>query len=279
MGKRQRELGARATSVHPDARLEIPRDYWTDSKIVDFLRAQKLSKIVDFLRAEKLASIFSCTDKKFAATGHLLAKACKWRTRKDEKRRKKRIVVSSLSLPLVIASHWYRGECASVSRRIGFHFLLLRRVRGILSLRIFKRLLRKTSPHSNDAHIQHDDKVCFAAGFLLAIYTLTNVDLFDALFLFPLHSFLLAFCTSFPMLISARVLAGLANGSFVAHKALISDISDSTTVAVGFCFYVLGWCLSSLLGSAVGGLLSEPAIKYPSSGIFLYGCHVETFRL
>ena len=76
------------------------------------------------------------------------------------------------------------------------------------------------------------------------------------------------------MLISARFLAGIVNGSFVAHKALISDVSDATNLAVGFCFYVLGWCLSSVVGSSVGGLLSEPVLKYPSSGEWVSCCRI-----
>ena len=70
------------------------------------------------------------------------------------------------------------------------------------------------------------------------------------------------------MLISARILAGVANSSFVAHKALINDISDLSNLAVGLSFYVLGWCASTVIGSSVGGLLSEPALKYPNSGNF-----------
>eukprot|EP01137_Pigoraptor_chileana_P005423 Opistho-2@48465 len=63
--------------------------------------------------------------------------------------------------------------------------------------------------------------------------------------------------------IAARFLTGVINGLIGACKAIISEISDETNQAQGMSIVGTAWGIGLIMGPAVGGILSEPALKHP----------------
>ena len=68
------------------------------------------------------------------------------------------------------------------------------------------------------------------------------------------------FSPTFPVAMAARFMWGLLNGNIGVVKTMISDVCPDEHSARAFS------CLGRVIGPAVGGLLSEPATKYP--GVF-----------
>ncbi|XP_061196699.1 uncharacterized protein LOC133204975 [Saccostrea echinata] len=75
---------------------------------------------------------------------------------------------------------------------------------------------------------------------------------------------LFGFTTNLPMALIIRFFAGLANGTASIAKAILYEISDDSNQATGLSIVAMSWGAGIILGPAVGGILSNPAFRYPS---------------
>ncbi|KAI0748012.1 MFS general substrate transporter [Daedaleopsis nitida] len=64
----------------------------------------------------------------------------------------------------------------------------------------------------------------------------------------------------------ARSLGGLFSGNIAVIHSVLGEITDSTNQATAFPLYGLCWPLGAIIGPLMGGLLSNPAQKFP--GLF-----------
>ncbi|WVQ78344.1 hypothetical protein IAT38_000429 [Cryptococcus sp. DSM 104549] len=69
--------------------------------------------------------------------------------------------------------------------------------------------------------------------------------------------------TSFWGMIFCRCLSGALNGNVAVVKASIGDITDETNSTEAFAMYGLTWTVGSIIGSAMGGVLSHPYERFP----------------
>lgn len=74
---------------------------------------------------------------------------------------------------------------------------------------------------------------------------------------------LFGFSTNFWMAISARFLLGSLNGLLGPAKAYISEVCREEHQAVGMSVITTAWGIGLIIGPALGGLLAQPAEKYP----------------
>jgi MFS family permease len=86
------------------------------------------------------------------------------------------------------------------------------------------------------------------------LITMFNVALFGLL---------LGFSTSFTMAVLLRLAIGLGNGFMGVAKTCISEICSKEHELKAFGMLNGIWGLGLIVGPAVGGLLSRPAIQYP----------------
>ncbi|XP_062610268.1 uncharacterized protein LOC134272049 [Saccostrea cucullata] len=75
---------------------------------------------------------------------------------------------------------------------------------------------------------------------------------------------LFGFTSNLHMALIIRFLAGLANGTASISKAVLYEVSDDSNQATGLTFIAMSWGAGIILGPAVGGILSNPATRYPS---------------
>ncbi|KAJ6454122.1 major facilitator superfamily domain-containing protein [Mycena sanguinolenta] len=62
-----------------------------------------------------------------------------------------------------------------------------------------------------------------------------------------------------------RIVQGGFNGNLAVAKTVMNEISDPSNVADVFSFLQLIWSIGSTIGPFVGGVLANPAIKWPGS--------------
>lgn len=75
---------------------------------------------------------------------------------------------------------------------------------------------------------------------------------------------LFGFSTSFAMAVSLRFLIGLGNGFMGVCKTVVTEMVSCKEHEVRAFGYINGvWGLGLIVGPAIGGLLSRPAIQYP----------------
>lgn len=69
--------------------------------------------------------------------------------------------------------------------------------------------------------------------------------------------------TSLPMAVVTRMVNGLANGNLGIAKSYLREITDETNQAKCAGALSLAWGFGVIIGPLLGGLLSQPALKYP----------------
>ncbi|KAH8951267.1 hypothetical protein BDL97_09G018300 [Sphagnum fallax] len=74
---------------------------------------------------------------------------------------------------------------------------------------------------------------------------------------------LFGFSQNFWMAVLTRFLLGLFNGLHGPAKAYVSEVSNANHQALGVSIIGTSWGLGLILGPALGGYLSQPALKYP----------------
>jgi MFS family permease len=83
---------------------------------------------------------------------------------------------------------------------------------------------------------------------------------------------LFGFSRSYWVAVLARFLWGALNGNIPIAKTYLSEICDDSNQARGFAVIGFAASLGRLVGPVIGGVLSQPAMKYPnvfgSSGLF-----------
>ena len=80
---------------------------------------------------------------------------------------------------------------------------------------------------------------------------------------------------SFNVACMARFLGGASDNIFGAAKTLLSESMEEAHQAKGMAMLGSAWGFAVIIGPAVGGLLSQPAVKYPwaFSSTGLFGVH------
>ncbi|KAH9854118.1 MFS general substrate transporter [Lenzites betulinus] len=78
-----------------------------------------------------------------------------------------------------------------------------------------------------------------------------------------LSTMLFGISTTLTGLIMARCLSGLFSGNVAVIHSVLGEITDSSNQAIAFPLYGLCWPLGSIIGPLMGGLLSNPATKFP----------------
>ncbi|KAI0637079.1 MFS general substrate transporter [Trametes polyzona] len=78
-----------------------------------------------------------------------------------------------------------------------------------------------------------------------------------------LSTMLFGISTTLGGLIMARSLSGLFSGNVAVIHSVLGEITDSTNQAIAFPLYGLCWPLGGIIGPLMGGLLSNPATKFP----------------
>jgi MFS family permease len=71
--------------------------------------------------------------------------------------------------------------------------------------------------------------------------------------------------TSLPMAIVTRMVNGLANGNLGIAKSYLREITDETNQAKCAGVLSLAWGAGVIIGPLLGGLLSQPALKYAAA--------------
>jgi MFS family permease len=71
--------------------------------------------------------------------------------------------------------------------------------------------------------------------------------------------------TSLPMAIATRMVNGLANGNLGIAKSYLREITDETNQAKCAGVLSLAWGAGVIVGPLLGGLLSQPALKYAAT--------------
>lgn len=77
---------------------------------------------------------------------------------------------------------------------------------------------------------------------------------------------------TFERAVLGRLISGFLSGNMGALKSFLAETTDDTNRGIGFSYMMLGWSIGSIFAPLAGGLLSNPAVKYPgvfsSSSIF-----------
>jgi MFS family permease len=63
--------------------------------------------------------------------------------------------------------------------------------------------------------------------------------------------------------LGARALSGFLNGNVATAKCVLGEITDASNQAAAFSVFGLAFGIGSLIAPTLGGLLAEPAVKYP----------------
>ncbi|KAF5379659.1 hypothetical protein D9615_005771 [Tricholomella constricta] len=67
------------------------------------------------------------------------------------------------------------------------------------------------------------------------------------------------------ILVVSRAIQGVFNGNIGVSKTVIAEITDSTNIADAFAIMPMTWSIGSTIGPILGGILSEPAKRWPQS--------------
>lgn len=68
---------------------------------------------------------------------------------------------------------------------------------------------------------------------------------------------------NFWMLVLCRCLQGVFNGNIGVSKTVMAEVTDSTNIADAFALMPLVWTAGLTIGPIIGGVLSEPATRWP----------------
>ncbi|RKF64142.1 putative membrane protein [Erysiphe neolycopersici] len=80
-----------------------------------------------------------------------------------------------------------------------------------------------------------------------------------------LSMMMFGFAPNFPVALLARALGGLLNGNMGVLQTTIAElVTDKSQQPRAYTIMPFVWCLGSILGPALGGVLARPAISYPS---------------
>ncbi|RDB25878.1 Protein ZINC INDUCED FACILITATOR-LIKE 1 [Hypsizygus marmoreus] len=79
--------------------------------------------------------------------------------------------------------------------------------------------------------------------------------------------------TSFWSMLASRCVQGVFNGNIGVSKVVLAEITDSTNIGDAFAMVSLVWSFGSSIGPILGGILSQPATRWP----FLFG-KISLFR-
>eukprot|EP00270_Netrium_digitus_P021134 TRINITY_DN890_c0_g1_i1.p1 TRINITY_DN890_c0_g1~~TRINITY_DN890_c0_g1_i1.p1 ORF type:complete len:528 (-),score=117.54 TRINITY_DN890_c0_g1_i1:139-1674(-) len=124
-------------------------------------------------------------------------------------------------------------------------------------------------------------KIGYFAGFLASAFFIGNVIsqpfwgslcdtfgrrpvLLTGLSCNALFGMIFGFSINFPWAVLSRLLQGLLASTFVAGRTCIFELTDDSNAALGLSFMGLSYALGLMFGPSVGGLLAQPALKYPS---------------
>ncbi|PWW78563.1 MFS general substrate transporter [Tuber magnatum] len=85
--------------------------------------------------------------------------------------------------------------------------------------------------------------------------------------------FIFGFAKSFPVALIARAVGGALNGNVGVIQTTVAELAtEKEYQARAFAVMPFIWCLGSIIGPALGGLLAEPVKRYPavfhSGGVF-----------
>ncbi|KAF8634140.1 hypothetical protein AX15_001045 [Amanita polypyramis BW_CC] len=69
--------------------------------------------------------------------------------------------------------------------------------------------------------------------------------------------------SNFWLLVFFRFLQGTFNGNIGISKSVIGELTDSTNMADAFAAISMVWCMGVTFGPILGGLLSDPAVRWP----------------
>ncbi|KIY72240.1 MFS general substrate transporter [Cylindrobasidium torrendii FP15055 ss-10] len=69
----------------------------------------------------------------------------------------------------------------------------------------------------------------------------------------------------FWMLVVFRALQGVFNGNIGVAKTMIAELSDSTNIGDAFAIMPLMWVMGGTIGPVMGGLLADPAARWPDT--------------
>jgi Major Facilitator Superfamily len=78
--------------------------------------------------------------------------------------------------------------------------------------------------------------------------------------------------TNYTYALLGRILSGLLSGNLGVLKSFLTEITDESNRGAGFSYMSVAWALGTIIAPLAGGLLCNPADKYPryfkKSGIF-----------
>lgn len=78
--------------------------------------------------------------------------------------------------------------------------------------------------------------------------------------------------TTYSQAIIGRIISGFLSGNLGVLKSFLTEITDDTNRAAGFSYMSVAWALGCIIAPLAGGLLCNPADKFPKyfdhSGIF-----------
>ncbi|KIY61840.1 MFS general substrate transporter [Cylindrobasidium torrendii FP15055 ss-10] len=71
--------------------------------------------------------------------------------------------------------------------------------------------------------------------------------------------------SNFWLLVFLRAMQGVFNGNLGVAKTIVAELSDSTNIGDAFAVMPLVWGLGNAVGPVMGGLLADPAKRWPDS--------------
>lgn len=95
-----------------------------------------------------------------------------------------------------------------------------------------------------------------------------------------ISALLFGFSMNFPFAVFSRALCGLLNGNIGVVKTYLGEVTDSTNQTRAWSWFSLAAGAGAVVGALAGGLLAQPATKYPklfSAGHGLFNGLFEEF--
>jgi len=84
--------------------------------------------------------------------------------------------------------------------------------------------------------------------------------------------FVFGLSTTYAQAVFGRLLSGALCGNLLVLKTFLAEITDESNRGAGFSILSVAWSIGTVIAPLVGGLLSEPATRYPNTfsadGIF-----------
>ncbi|CAM6051986.1 unnamed protein product [Sphagnum compactum] len=111
-------------------------------------------------------------------------------------------------------------------------------------------------------------------GLIADVYGRKPVIVIGLISVIVFHT-LFGLSTNFWMALSSRFFLGVFNGMLGPAKAYASELTNARLQAQGMVVVSTSWGLGLVLGPAIGGYLSQPALKYPN--LFAAGSLFEQF--